>query len=152
MLAGQFESKLGKKFQVSFPKRFRSELGDRLVLTKGLENCLIVVSQNNWQTLLEGTKGLPFINKESRELQRFLLGNAFELAIDTKGRVLIPEFLREYANLKEDIVFVGIDRFVEIWSKENWTKEQKNLSQNIELIAEKLTNNPAQEGLKKINE
>ena len=139
MLAGRYEAKLGKKFQISFPKRFRNEMGDKLILTKGLDENLIIVSEKNWETLLEGTKGLPFTNKSARELQRFLLGNVFELEIDNKGRFLIPEFLRDYAHLKEDVVFLGIDRFVELWNKDTWEKYQKDLSLRVESIAEKLS-------------
>ena len=76
MLLGQYESKIGDKHQVGLPKKFREVLGERLIITKGFENCLIIVSENNWKTLLEGTEGKPFISKSAREMQRFLLGNA----------------------------------------------------------------------------
>ena len=80
MLIGQYDGKIGEKHQVALPKKFREELGDKLIITKGFENCLIVVSEENWKTLLEGTEGRPFIDKDARELQRFLLGNATYVA------------------------------------------------------------------------
>ena len=138
MLLGRYDGKIGEKYQVAFPKKFREVLGDRLAVTKGLENCLIVVSQANWQTLLEGTQGTPFTNKNSREMQRFLLGNAQFLELDKKGRFIIPEYLREYAQIKEEIVFAGIERFVEVWDKKKWEDEQNMLAGRIESIAEKL--------------
>lgn len=139
MLLGRYDSKISSKFQISFPKKFRQELGDRLIVTKGLENCLIIVSEANWKTLLEGTEGEPFTVKPSREIQRYLLGNAQEIELDSKGRCILPGYLREYASLQEDVVFAGIERFVEVWDKKIWEEEQKRLAGNIESIAEKLT-------------
>jgi MraZ protein len=148
MLIGQYEGKLSVKFQISFPKKFREILGQRLVVTKGLGNYLIVVSEANWQTLLEGTAGSPFTNKNALEMQRFLLGNAQYIELDSKGRCVLPEYLRKYAVIHEDIIYAGLERFVEIWGKTEWTKEQEKLSRNIETIAEKLAN-PVQERAEK---
>lgn len=145
MLIGQYEGKVGEKKQVSFPKKFRDELGDQLIVTKGLEHCLIIVSEANWKTLLEGTEGLPFTSKTTREMQRFLLGNASEVELDAKGRFVLPDYLREYAQVNEDIIFAGIQRFVEIWDKKTWEQEQEKLSGNIEFISERLTTISAQE-------
>lgn len=139
MLIGQYDGKITEKHQAALPKKFRRELGDKLIITKGFENCLIVVSQENWKTLLEGTEGKPFTSKNTRELQRFLLGNATYVELDGKGRFVIPEFLREFAGVKNDIIFAGIQRFVEIWDKEIWEKHQKELSGTIESIAERLS-------------
>lgn len=139
MLLGQYDGKIGEKHQAALPKKFRDQLGDKLIITKGFENCLIVVSEGNWKTLLEGTEGKPFTNKNTRELQRFLLGNATYVELDTKGRFVIPEFLRNFAGVKSDIVFAGIQRFVEIWDKEQWEEHQKGLSATITSIAEKLS-------------
>lgn len=139
MLIGQYESKVGEKHQASFPKKFREVLGDKLIITKGFEKCLIVVSVDNWKTLLEGTEGRPFTNKNTREMQRFLLGNATDIELDNKGRFVIPEYLREFAKLKNELIFAGIERFVEVWSKKGWVEHQKELSGKIESIAERLS-------------
>jgi MraZ protein len=139
MLIGQYESKIGEKHQAALPKKFREILGNKLIVTKGFENCLIVVSEENWKTLLEGTEGRPFTSKSTRELQRFLLGNATDIELDSKGRFVLPEYLREFAKLDEDIIFAGIQRFVEIWDKTTWEKHQKDLAKDIDFIAEKLT-------------
>lgn len=140
MLIGQFESSVGEKHQAALPKKFREVLGERLIVTKGFESCLIIVSEKNWKTLLEGTEGKPFTNKSTRELQRFLLGNATDVELDSKGRFVIPEYLREFASIKKEIIFAGIERFVEIWDKKQWEEHQKELSKNIESIAERLSN------------
>lgn len=139
MLLGQFESRIGEKHQVGLPKKFREELGEKLIVTKGFENCLIVVSEENWKTLLEGTEGKPFTSKSTREMQRFLLGSASDIELDSKGRFVIPEYLRNFAQINDDIVFVGIQRFVEIWDKKHWEKHQEELGKNIESIAERLS-------------
>ncbi|HSA83350.1 MAG TPA: division/cell wall cluster transcriptional repressor MraZ [Patescibacteria group bacterium] len=138
MLIGQFDSKLGEKHQASLPKKFRDVLGERLIITKGFENCLIIVSEKNWKTLLEGTEGRPFTNKSTRELQRFLLGNATDVELDSKGRFVIPEYLRKFAGIDTEIVFAGIQRFVEIWDKNSWEKHQNELTKSIGDIAERL--------------
>ncbi len=139
MLLGQYEGKTSEKHQIAFPKKFREELGDELIITKGFENCLIVVSVENWKTLLEGTEGKPFTNKNTRQLQRFLLGNATYVELDAKGRFVISEFLMNFAGIKSDIIFAGIQRFVEIWDKKIWEEQQKELAGNIESIAERLS-------------
>src|SRR5258708_4851617 len=139
MLLGQFEGKIGEKHQAALPKKFREVLGDKLIITKGFENCLIVVSETNWKTLLEGTEGKPFTNKNTRELQRFLLGNANYVELDNKGRFVLPEYLRKFADLQEDIIFAGIQRFVEVWNKTKWEEQQIELSQNITSIANRLS-------------
>lgn len=139
MLIGQYDVKISEKHQASLPKKFRDKLGEKLIITKGFENCLIVVSEENWKTLLEGTDGKPFTGKNTRELQRFLLGNATYVELDTKGRFVIPEFLREFAGIKSDVIFAGIQRFVEIWDKAKWDDNQKEISQNITSIAERLS-------------
>ncbi len=140
MLIGQYEGKISEKFQVAFPKKFRDALGDTVIITKGFENCLIIVSEENWKTLLEGTEGKPFTDKNARELQRFLLGNATQVELDSKGRFVMPEYLREYAKVSENVVFAGIGRFVEAWDKKTWETHQKELSSRIESVAERLGN------------
>lgn len=139
MLIGQYESKIGEKHQAALPKKFRDVLGEKLIITKGFENCLIIVSEENWKTLLEGTEGRPFTNKSARELQRFLLGNATDVELDSKGRFVLPEYLRKFASIDSEIIFAGIQRFVEVWDKGAWEKHQKELSKDIDFIADKLS-------------
>jgi MraZ protein len=139
MILGQYESTIGAKHQIGLPKKFRDELGEKLIVTKGFENCLIIVTEANWKTLLEGTEGKPFTSKSTRELQRFLLGNASYVELDQKGRFVIPEYLREFAQLSSEIIFVGIARFVELWDKKKWEEHQVELAENIESIAERLS-------------
>lgn len=138
MLIGQYEAKLGAKGRVAFPAKFRKELGDKLIITLGYENSLIVVSQSNWKALLEGTEGKPFIQSETRETQRFLLGGAVEIELDSKGRFIVPLFLRQFAKIKDEVIFLGLSRYVEIWDKSTWEEYRKNLENKIVRISQRL--------------
>lgn len=138
MLLGQYDGKVGAKNRIAFPKRLRSVLGDKLIITLGYENSLIVVSQESWKALLEGTEGKPFIQSETRETQRFLLGGASFVELDDKGRFVLPAYLREFAKIKDEVIFLGLSRYVEIWDKEKWEEYKKNLEKNIDRISKRL--------------
>ncbi len=138
MLLGQFEGRVSSKNQIAFPKVFRDHLGGKLIVTKGFEGYLIVVSERNWKTLLEGTEGKPFINTDARQTQRYLLGNASFVTADSRGRFVLADHLKKHANIKTEIIFAGIERFVEIWDKNSWEKHQEELSQKVASIADRL--------------
>ncbi len=139
MLIGQYESKIDIKGRSSLPKKFREELGDKLIVTLGYENSLIIVSQKNWKALLEGTEGRPFIHSETRETQRFLLGSASNIELDTKGRFILPAYLKTYGRIENEIVFIGLSRYVEIWDKTRWDKYRTVLASRIDAISKRLT-------------
>lgn len=140
MLLGQYEARVGAKNRIAMPKRFREALGDRIIVTQGYENSLIIVSQERWEALLEGTEGRPFIEKHSRDTQRFLLGSAHRTELDSKGRFILPSYLRGFAEIKDEAVFVGLWRYVELWDKGRWGKYKTNLEKRIDSIAKRLTN------------
>lgn len=138
MLIGQYDGKIDQKGRSAFPKKFRQILGDKLIVTLGYENSLIVVSEENWKALLEGTQGRPFIQSETRETQRFLLGNASNVELDNKGRFILPDYLRDYAKIENEVVFIGLSRYVEIWDKKRWDEYRKHLEKNIDTISQRL--------------
>ncbi len=138
MLLGQYEGKIDNKGRTAFPKKFRQVLGDKLIVTLGYENSLIVVSEENWKALLEGTEGRPFIQSETRETQRFLLGGASNIELDGKGRFVLPAYLREFAKVKDNVVFIGLSRYVEIWDSNRWLEYRKGLEKNIDTISQRL--------------
>jgi len=109
-----------------------------VVVGQWYENCLVIISQQQWQKLLKGIEEKPFITAPSRDTDRFLVGGAFEIELDSQGRLVIPPSLRQYAGLKEEVVFVGLLNRVEIWDKANWDKHQKYLDEHAEEIAERL--------------
>ena len=139
MVLGQYEGSVGEKGRVNFPKKFREVLGDSLIITHGYEKSLIIVSQKGWKALLEGTEGKPFIQAEARETQRFLLGGATSIELDSKGRFIMPLYLRSFAEIKNEVVFLGLSRYVELWDKNRWREYSKNLEKNIDVIAKRLT-------------
>lgn len=138
MLIGQFTGTIGEKNRIAFPKKFRDELGDKLIITQGFEGSLIVVSERNWKSLLEGTEGMPFTDTATRETQRFLLGTATEIELDEKGRFVLPAHLKEYGGLSSDLVFLGISRYVEIWNKKKWEEHNAKLIGTIANVADRL--------------
>lgn len=146
MLIGQYEGKIDSKGRSAFPKKFREILGDKLIITQGYENSLIVVSEKNWKALLEGTQGRPFIQSETRETQRFLLGGASNIELDSKGRFILPSYLREFGKVKENVVFIGLSRYVEIWDKDRWIEYSKNLEKNIDTISQRLVESERKKG------
>lgn len=138
MLIGQYAGKIDVKNRISFPKKFRSILGDKLIITYGYENSLIIVSEKNWKALLEGTEGKPFIQSETRETQRFLLGGASNVELDNKGRFVLPSYLRGFGKIEEDVIFLGLSRYVELWGKKHWEEYRVNLEKNIDRISQRL--------------
>lgn len=138
MLIGQHNGKIDNKGRSALPKKFREVLGDKLIITFGYENSLIIVSEENWKALLEGTEGRPFIEQDTRETQRFLLGGASSVELDNKGRFILPNYLREFGKIKDNVVFLGLSRYVEIWDSNRWSQYQKNLEKNIDTISQRL--------------
>lgn len=138
MVIGQYQVKISSKGRTALPKRFREFLGDNLVVTVGYEKSLMLVSSRDWQSLIEGTKDKPFILNSARDTNRFLLGEASEIDLDDQGRFVIPAYLRDYAKIGEELVFLGLNKYVEVWAKESWQEYQKYLHENIGKIAERL--------------
>lgn len=146
LLIGQYEGKVGEKGRIAFPAKLGEIIGDRLIITLGYENSLIIVSETGWKALLEGTEGRPFIQKESRETQRFLLGNAAFIELDSKRRFILPDYLRRFAKVKGEVVFLGLSRYVELWDKTHWEEYRTGLEKNIDKIATLLTKGEGEPG------
>src|SRR3989344_4997605 len=140
MLLGQFKGIVGEKSRIALPKKLREIIGSKLIITLGYENSLIIVSEEGWKALLEGTEGRPFIEKPARETQRYLLGGATFIELDSKGRFVIPDYLRRFAKIKTEAVFLGLSRYIELWDKELWEVYRLDLEKNIDKISTKLIN------------
>lgn len=139
MLIGQFQGKISAKYQAAFPKKFREILGDKIIVTKGFEQSLLVISEANWKSVLEDVEENSVTRESGRQTKRFLLGGAAYVDLDDKGRFILPEYLRTFADLSEDIIFLGQDTYVEIWDKKRWDTYSDKLAENISEVAEKLT-------------
>lgn len=143
MLIGRHECKIDEKNRISFPKKFRKELGQNLIVTQGFEGSLIVISSEQLDVLLEGTQGKPIIDKRAREVDRFLLGSAEDISLDKKGRFILPEHLKRFAGITSEVSCIGSRRHVQIWDKKKWEEHNKELVKNIDPITEKLSDDPS---------
>lgn len=136
MFTGEYEHSIDTKGRIIVPAKYREELGEEFVVTLGLDGCLFVYPNNEWEAFVEKLKNLPG-NKEGRQLQRYFLAGAASCEMDKQGRVLIPQKLRDAAGLSKDIVFVGVISKLEIWSKDRW--EANNVYENMDEIAEHMS-------------
>lgn len=132
MLIGQYQHNIDAKGRVIVPAKFREDLGERFYVTKGLDNCLFVLSLEEWVRLEEQLQAMPM--SKARKLQLFFFSGAAEAETDKQGRILIPQHLRDYAGLEKDIVFVGTSNRAEIWDSERWERFNSELTE--ESIAE----------------
>ena len=120
MFIGEYVHALDNKNRIIIPSKFREGLGERFVLTKGLDGCLYAYPMQEWMILEEKLKKLPLTNKDARAFVRFFFSGANEIEVDKQGRGLIPQNPLEYANLEKEIVSIGVSTRIEIWSKEKW--------------------------------
>ncbi|MCI8546465.1 MAG: division/cell wall cluster transcriptional repressor MraZ [Clostridia bacterium] len=139
MLIGEFEHSLDAKGRLIMPAKLKSAIGDRFIVTKGLDGCLFAFSQEEWKNFEEKLKALPLSNRNSREFTRFFLSGATECEIDKQGRFLIPNNLRESAELKKEAVIIGVGTRIEIWDKEKWNSYNSAENISVEDIAENMT-------------
>jgi MraZ protein len=139
MLIGSYTSNLSPKRRVAIPIKFRQELGGNIIIAKWYEKCLILISKGNWNELFKRITGeVKMITATVRDTDRFIMGSAFELEPDNQGRVIIPNSLAEFAGLKTEVVFIGLNDKVEIWDKSEWTKREEIVSKNAEELIEEL--------------
>lgn len=134
MFMGEYNHSVDAKGRVIIPAKFRDKLGETFVVTKGLDGCLFVFALDEWKNFEEKLRILPIANKDARKFTRFFLAGAADLEVDKQGRALLPSNLREFADLKKDVVLVGVSSRVEIWSKERW--EDSTAFDDMDEIAE----------------
>ncbi|MEK7569809.1 MAG: division/cell wall cluster transcriptional repressor MraZ [Patescibacteria group bacterium] len=142
MLIGEYIHRLDEKNRVPLPAKFRREMGKNVVITPGLDNCLFVFTTNEWErvsgALTHKNSELSFLRRDLRVFNRNLFGQATEVEIDSIGRILIPNFLKDKIGLKEEAALVGVGDRVEIWSLPSWKKYLDETEKEQSAIAEKL--------------
>lgn len=138
MFIGEYEHALDSKNRITIPVKFRDELGESFVITKGLDGCLYAYTIEEWKSLEEKLKMLPLTNRNARAFVRFFFSGANEVNIDKQGRALVPQNLIKYAYIDKEIVSIGVSTRIEIWSKEKWD-EYNESDINMEEIAEKMS-------------
>jgi MraZ protein len=138
MLYGEYRHSLDDKGRVSLPAKFRAELGERVVVSKGLEKCLFVFSTAEFESLLKRLGDMPLGRKEAREFSRFLLAGSADAEVDSHGRILLPAALRDYAGLEKDAVLIGVSTRAEIWRLASYEEFSRRAEGEYEDVAGKL--------------
>ena len=135
MFMGEYNHSVDAKGRLIVPSKFREQLGNEFVVTKGLDGCLFVYSQEEW--IEESLREKPLTSKDARKFMRFFFAGAANCEVDKQGRILLPANLREYAGIDKEVVSVGVFSRVEIWSKERWAENDD--FDNVDDIAEHMS-------------
>ncbi len=135
MLLGEYQHSLDEKGRLIIPAKFREDLGENFVVTRGLDNCLFAYPLSQWKTIEEKVKELPTSQAETRAFVRMFFSGAVEVELDKQGRIVIPQQLREHAHIERDTYVIGVSTKVEIWAKEVWENYSNQAEQSYEEIA-----------------
>jgi len=136
MFMGEYNHTIDAKGRLIIPSKFREQLNDEFVVTKGLDGCLFIYPDEEWKTFEGKLHTLPLTNPNARKFTRFFLAGATTCEVDKQGRILLPAVLREFAGLEKDVVLVGVSSRVEIWDKKIWI--ETNTYDDMEEIAENM--------------
>ena len=139
MFMGEYSHTIDTKGRLIIPSRFREELGETFVVTKGLDGCLFVFSDEEWKAFEIKLKSLPLTNKNARQFARFFVAGATPCELDKQGRILLPATLREFAGLEKDVVLTGMLNRIEFWSKDKWNENNSLDDVAMDEIAEQMT-------------
>ncbi len=140
MLIGEYEHTIDSKGRLIMPAKLREDMGDKFIITKGLDGCLFGFSQTEWNNFEEKLKTLPLTNKNARDFVRFFLSGAMECEVDKQGRFLISSNLREYATLEKETMITGVGTRIEIWNRDKWKKYNSEENISADQIAENMAN------------
>ncbi len=138
MFMGEYHHSIDDKNRLIIPSKFREELGEEFIITRGIENCLFVYSKDDWQKIVTKLESLPFTKKDARNFIRFFLSGATVAEFDKQGRVNISSPLVSYSNLEKECVIIGVGNRLEIWSNKNWDDFFNSAKDNMSDIAENL--------------
>lgn len=138
MLMGEYHHNIDDKGRLIIPSKFRTELGEKLIITRGLDKCLFVYSESEWEKIVSKLKTLPFTNKDARNFTRFFLSGATECEFDKQGRINITSPLVTYADLAKECVIIGANDRLEVWSQPSWDDFLFTNEDNLSDIAENL--------------
>lgn len=136
MFLGEYEYRLDQKGRVSVPSKFREEFKEGIILTRGYDRCVIAYTPSEWEKIHEKFASMSTTRSKARLLNRIVFSNAFDGALDRAGRVMIPNTLKDYAHISDDVIIAGAGSYLEIWSKDLWSKEKVTMEQQAWQIAE----------------
>jgi MraZ protein len=138
MLIGEYQHTLDSKKRLAIPAKLRKIFGERAILTQGLNNCLVLYPMEQWQKLTDKLSQLSVGQGDTRSFLRLMFSRAVEVELDQLGRILVPDFLKNYAGLKQRVAIVGVYDRLEIWDEARWDAYKAEVEKNTDMIAEKL--------------
>ena len=138
MFIGEYSYIIDHKKRLSIPSKFRKSLGKKAIITRGLDNCLVVYSINEWQKVTKKLESLPSNKIDARGFSRIILSGAVDVNLDKLGRILIPDYLKKYAGLKKEIMVIGLSNKIEIWDEKNWKDYRQKTEKEIGDMAGRL--------------
>lgn len=138
MLIGEFTHSIDDKNRVSLPAKFRSQMGKKIVITPGLDSCLFMFTLKEWEKIEQKLNQSSLLQADNRSFNRFMFGGATETEVDSIGRILIPDFLKDRAGLKNKVVIIGVSNRLEVWNEKTWSEYKKIVEKQADGLAEKL--------------
>lgn len=138
MFLGRYEHTLDNKGRIAVPSKYRGGLADGLVITRGIDPCLVIYPLDEWKRIAEKVSSLPITDPNARVLRRIFFAEAVDTRLDGQGRILIPAYLREFAGLADEVVVVGMNTYIEVWDRGRWQEVQATLEQEGPSIAGQL--------------
>lgn len=138
MFIGEFNHSLDIKGRIALPKKFRSDLEKGLVITKGLDNCLWIYTMEEWENLAKKLINLPISQSDTRAFSRMMLAGAMDVNLDSQGRIVIPEYLRTYANINKKVIIAGLYDRLELWDQDKWDEYKSKTESKVDELAERL--------------
>ncbi|MGC9046504.1 MAG: division/cell wall cluster transcriptional repressor MraZ [Minisyncoccia bacterium] len=139
MLLGEYKHNLDLKGRIAIPAKFRNHIEAGAIITRGLDKCLFVFNLSDWNVLVEKIMKLPLVQANSRAFTRLMLAGASDVKLDIQGRILIPDYLRQYADLKKQVVITGLYNRIEVWDLDVWKNYKAKTESASDEIAEKLS-------------
>lgn len=138
MLIGEYTHTLDDKNRLSLPAKFRKELGKSVVVAPGLDGCLSIFTEKEWQRVSEKFSEFSMLQSDNRRFHRFMFGQAVLQEVDALGRILVPEFLKDRAELGNKVVIIGVQNHLEVWNDRTWGEYKKSVDKEADALAEKL--------------
>ena len=133
MLSGEYRHNIDLKGRIIIPSRIRFEMGDKIVITRGLDGCLFGYNEKTWDSIMQKLSTLPYTKSDVRKYTRFMTSGAITLEFDKQGRINIPSYLNQYASLEKEVVIVGVIDRIEIWSRDKW---EQFMNENVESLSD----------------
>ncbi len=138
MLIGEYTHTLDGKNRMSLPVKFRKEIGKSVVIAPGLDNCLSLFTVKEWQKISNKLSDSSMLASDNRSFSRFMFGQAVDVEVDSQGRILIPENLKNRSNLSTKVVVIGVQNRIEIWNEKAWNEYKKVVETQADALADKL--------------